>query len=83
MIDAASMLEQGINSHHLTHFNQNQLNDAVGHAKHRVIGNNGGFGYESSSDNVDVTPVEAIAYAYWAARTSRRHPGRKQKVVIS
>lgn len=82
MIDAAAMFEQSINAHELTHIRQDALDSAVGHAKHRVIGRNGGFGYESSAENIDTTPVETVAYAYWAARTSRRHPGRKQKVMV-
>lgn len=81
MIDAASMFEQGINTHALTHIRQDALEDSIGHAKHRIIGSNGGFGYESSAENIDTTPVETVAYAYWAARTSRRHPGRKQRMV--
>ena len=81
MIDAAAMFEQSINAHELTHIRQDALDSAVGHAKHRVIGRNGGFGYESSAENIDTTPVETVAYAYWAAKTSRRHPGRKQRMV--
>lgn len=81
MIDAASMFEQGINSRSLTHIRQDALDDSIGHAKHRVIGGNGGFGYESSAENIDTTPVETVAYAYWAARTSKRRPGRKQRMV--
>ena len=81
MQDAVAMFEQGINSHLLTQYGQPALDEGVGHALHREIGNNGGFGYESSSENVDVTPVEAVALAYWAARTSKRNPGRHAKAV--
>lgn len=81
MQDAVAMFEQGVNSHLLTQFGQPALDEGVGHALHREIGNNGGFGYESSSENVDVTPVEAVALAYWAARTSKRNPGRHAKAV--
>ena len=50
-----------------------------GHAKHRKIGD--GFGYEPSMENVDVSPVEAVALAYWNVKTSKRHPGRRAKAV--
>ena len=79
--DACSMLEQAINAEKLTNFPQPALDDAVAHARHRRIGSDG-FGYESSMENIDVTPVEAIAYAYWCAKTSRRNPGRKAKAVV-
>ncbi|WP_236630753.1 terminase [Bifidobacterium aemilianum] len=81
MVDATSMFEQGINEQSFTRIRQDALDNAVAHAKHRRIGSDGGFGYESSAENIDTTPVETVAYAYWAARTSRRHPGRKQRMV--
>ena len=77
--DACSMLEQAVNDHGLTHFGQPLLDEAVGHAKHRKIGD--GFGYEPSMENVDVSPVEAVALAYWNVKTSKRHPGRRAKAV--
>lgn len=77
--DACSMLEQAVNDHGLTHFGQPLLDEAVGHAKHRKIGD--GFGYETSMENIDVSPVEAVALAYWNVKTSKRHPGRRAKAV--
>lgn len=77
--DACSMLEQAVNDHGLTHFGQPLLDEAVGHAKHRKIGD--GFGYEPSMENIDVSPVEAVALAYWNVKTSKRHPGRRAKAV--
>ena len=77
--DACSMLEQAVNDHRLTHFGQPLLDEAVGHAKHRKIGD--GFGYETSMENVDVSPVEAVALAYWNVKTSKRHPSRRAKAV--
>ena len=40
-----------------------------------------GFGYEPSMENIDVSPVEAVALAYWNVKTSKRHPGRRAKAV--
>ena len=42
---------------------------------------NKAFGYETSMENVDVSPVEAVALAYWNVKTSKRHPGRRAKAV--
>jgi phage terminase large subunit-like protein len=83
LINATSMFEQALQDGRITHFNQPLLNDAAEHAKHRKIGNDGGFGYEPSMENKDVYPLECVALAYWNATTSKRHPGRKQKVMIS
>lgn len=81
MCDAASMLENAINAHKLTHYGQDLLDQCVTNARHRKIGADG-FGYEPSTANLDVTPLETIAYAYWAAQTSKRHPDKKARAVV-
>ena len=47
--------------------------------KHR--GTNGQWGWDSTVPDGDETPVEAFCAAYWAARTSKRVPGRKQVLI--
>jgi len=39
------------------------------------------WGWEATTDDGDETPLEAVSVANWAARTSRRQPGRKQVLV--
>ncbi|MFC0264910.1 terminase [Alloscardovia macacae] len=78
MIAAVSMFENAINEHTLTHFNQQQINDAVAHAKQRKLGS--GHAYQSSDLSIDVSILEACALAYWLAKTSRRDPSRKQRI---
>lgn len=51
---------------------------SVSDAKKR--GTNGQWGWEATVPDGDETPVEAFCAAYWAARTSKRVPGRKAKV---
>lgn len=52
---------------------------AIADAKRR--GASGQWGWESTIPDGDETPVEAFCAAYWAARTSKRVPGRKQVLI--
>ena len=47
----------------------------------KARGSNGQWGWVSTTTNGDETPVEAFCAAYWAARTARRKPGRKQVLI--
>lgn len=52
---------------------------AVCDAKKRGL--SGQWGWEATVPNGDETPVESFCAAYWAARTSKRVPGRKQVLI--
>ena len=78
MINAVSMFENAILDKKLSHIDQQQLQDAVEHAKQRKLGN--GHAYMSSDLTIDVSVLEACALAYWLARTSQRDPTRKQRI---
>lgn len=52
---------------------------AVADRKHR--GTSGQWGWEATTPTGDETPIEAFSVAHWAARTSKRVPGRKQVVI--
>jgi len=52
---------------------------AVSDAKKR--GTSGQWGWFATVPDGDETPVEAWCVAYWAARTSKRVPGRKQVLL--
>jgi len=52
---------------------------AVCDAKKR--GSSGQWGWEATVPDGDETPVEAWCAAHWAARTSKRAPGRKQVLI--
>lgn len=52
---------------------------AVCDAKRR--GASGQWGWVATVPDGDETPVEAFCAAYWAARTSKRVPGRKQVLI--
>ena len=44
-------------------------------------GQSGQWGWEATTPDGDETPIEAFSVAYWAARTAKRKPGRKQVLI--
>lgn len=81
---ANTMAEDAIRDRTVTHpvGKPGDLLDAsvsVSDAKKR--GTNGQWGWEATVPDGDETPVEAFCAAYWAARTSKRVPGRKQVLI--
>lgn len=79
VIAASSMLINAVGSGEITHNNQPVLNDAVVYAQKRKIGSDGGYGFKSANE-VDVTPLEAVALALWAVKTSKRNPNREMRI---
>lgn len=77
---ASSMLLNAYAEKSLTHNAQPALDDAVKVARKRVIGRDGGYGFESGAEGSDVTTVEAASLALWGVRTSKRNPNRKLRV---
>lgn len=77
---ASSMFMNAYTEGNLTHNDQPALNDAVGVAKKRDIGKEGGFGYQAGDGDTDITPLEAASLALWGVRTSKRNPSRKLRV---
>ena len=75
------MIAQG-KLHHLPDDVQKPLGLAVEGATTRPIGNSGAFGWNKKGSDVDISPLVACTLALHGAFTSRRHPGRKQKVMI-
>lgn len=65
----------------VTHYGQVPLTAAVAGAEKRKIGQNGGWGWKPVRPDVDVTPLDAVTLAYLGATTSKRDPGRKQRLL--
>lgn len=81
MIAASSVFLEAVREGTLTHFDQEILNASVRFATKRKIGKEGGFGFQSMVAEIDVTILEAVAVAHYAAKTTKRRPGRKAKVI--
>lgn len=70
-----------VNEGLLTHFDQIELNNAVGSACKRDIGKQGGWAW-GSVDETDVSPLSAVTLALFGVETTKRRPDRKTKVVV-
>ncbi len=79
VIAACSSLVNAVKERKVTHYGQPALDDSATKTKRRRIGNNGGFGFEST-DEVNAELIEACALAYWGAMTTKRDPRRKAVV---
>ncbi len=75
---AYSGFRQSIDEQTICHMAQPSVTQAVSNCERRMIGSNGGFGFRSMHDNVDVTIVESIALARWACANAKER--RKQKI---
>ncbi|MFT9231226.1 MAG: terminase, partial [Bifidobacterium sp.] len=75
------LLAQG-SLHHFSAYEQKHLALAVQGATIRNIGNSGAFGWNKKGSDVDISPLVACTLALHGAFTSRRHPGRKQQVMV-
>lgn len=79
VIAACSTLVNAVKERKVTHYGQPALDDSATKTKRRRIGNNGGFGFEST-DEASAELIEACALAYWGAMTTKRNPKRKAVV---
>lgn len=78
IIVANSMWEQAIYQKTLCHNNQPSLTKVATNCDKRNIGSNGGFGYRSHFDDMDICLMDSALLAHWACMTTK--PKKKQKV---
>ena len=67
IIVANAAFEQAIFQKEICHMNQPSLTQSASNVEKRAIGSNGGFGYRSIREEVDVTLLDSAILAYWAA----------------
>lgn len=77
---AHSMMESMISARELTHLGQPELDEQVSIASKRKIGPNGGFGWQAPEGR-SVALLDAATLALWGAKTTKRKPGRKGRVL--
>lgn len=81
---AAGMLVDGIRDKTVSHWadeGQSRLDDAVAVADKKQRGADGQWAWVATTPDGDETPLEAVSFANWAARTSKRVPGREQVIL--
>lgn len=81
---ANTMTEDALKSKSVTHpvgVDGDVLDASVAVCDAKRRGASGQWGWVSTVPDGDETPVESFCAAYWAARTSKRVPGRKQRLL--
>lgn len=78
IILANASFEQGIFQANIVHMGQPSVEQSVSNCEKRLIGTNGGFGYKSLRDDIEIAILDSIILAYWACSVSKEK--RKQKV---
>jgi phage terminase large subunit-like protein len=78
VITANSLWEQGIYGKTICHNNQPSLTQVVTNCDKRTIGSNGGFGYRSQFEDMDIGLMDSALLAHWAC--SEFKPKKKQKI---
>ncbi|WP_086348526.1 DEAD/DEAH box helicase family protein [Candidatus Enterococcus clewellii] len=78
IIAANSAWEQGIFQKGICHTDQPSLTAVVTNSEKRNIGTNGGFGYKSQFDDMDISLMDSALLAHWAC--SNVKPKKKQQV---
>lgn len=82
---ACAGLLQGVRDKSLTHLASNgqaALDMSVSVCDKKVRGAAGAWGWAATTADGDETPVEAISLAHWTARTTKRRPGQRSRVVV-
>ncbi|QIU87084.1 hypothetical protein [Trueperella pyogenes] len=80
VVAAHSMFEQAIEHEGLTTIEQEDVVKQITSATKRKISKDGGFGWAARDDGT-VVLLDALTLAFWAARTTRRNPGRKVRAL--
>lgn len=78
IIVANAAFEQGLCQQNIAHMNQPSLSQSASNCEKRAIGTNGGFGYKSLRDDIEIALLDSVIYAYWAC--SEYKEKKKQKV---
>lgn len=78
VITANAVFEQGIYDGTLCHMNQPALAQSVTNCVKRPIGSNGGFGYKSLKEDIEISLMDSVILAYWACYEYKE--SKKQRV---
>lgn len=78
IIVANSLFEQGLFGGTICHMGQPSLTQSVSNCEKRNIGSNGGFGYRSLKEGVDISLLDSIILAHWGCSIYKE----KKKQVI-
>ncbi|GAB6396342.1 terminase [Faecalimonas mobilis] len=77
VITANTLFEQALSAASITHMNQPSLTQSVSNCKKRAIGTNGGFGYQSMKEEIEIALLDSVILAHWKCAMSKEK--KKQK----
>lgn len=77
VISANAMFEQTLYSKGLVHTGQPTLAAVVSHCEKRPIGSNGGFGYRSIDETLDIAIMDSMILALWLCLTDKEKKPQK------
>lgn len=78
---AYSGLLNAVREKRISHYGQPALDQSATGSERRLIGKNGGWGFQST-EQADATLIESCSWALWGAMTTKRKPGRKAVVRV-
>ena len=78
IIVANSIFETAIFTQDICHNDQLSLTQVVTNCDKRAIGTNGGFGYKSLNEEMEIALLDSVILAYWACKTTK--PKKKQSI---
>lgn len=67
-------LDQGL----VVHMGQPSLAQSVSNCQKRLIGSQGGYGYQSIKEGIDICLMESMVSAFWQAKTAKE---RRKQVI--
>lgn len=78
IIAANATFTLGIDTDKVRHNGQPSLTQTVSNCDKRAIGSNGGFGYKSTNENIEISLLDSVILAYWSAEKTKE---RRKQVV--
>lgn len=80
IINANALLEPMIEHQSIIHMEQPSVEQAITNTEHRAIGTNGGYGYKSLRNGIDISIVDSIVLANWAVSEFGKEKQKRQRV---
>ena len=71
IISANAMFEQALFAKDIVHRGQDSLKNVVTNCSKRLIGSQGGFGYQSLVDTQDIAIMDSMILAFWLCATTK------------
>lgn len=79
IIKANAEFEQGLSQATIVHMDQTAVTQVVSNCEKRAIGNNGGFGYRSMLEGVDISILDSMILAHWICGETKEK--KKQRIA--